>query len=292
MRNDAAWRRARYVQALLNFNPMISPWEANGVSVMTNALWAVESLSASATAVTLRHRQHTAAGFRAAMIIHGHPETRFNTKVEEDRNFTPRSHIGRAQREEERIMKRRQKQSRSHADFPGRERFTDEDVRQSRPVTATAEPPSRGWVAYADVKSSLSKRLTAECFDRVVPVFVFPVIIAVPMLLIGKEYFVLIWFFVLFAWHLLRDSSPNRRSLGKKLRKLRVVMANGQDKCGWWRLIVRRSGSAVSQLFYAMALAIHFPSVDMSQSAIGVSRRIFSLFGADCQRSRIMLCRA
>ncbi|MGE0133481.1 MAG: hypothetical protein AB7U82_35845 [Blastocatellales bacterium] len=186
-------------------------------------------------------------------------------------------------------MKNSQRQIRPSTANASSGRFTNEEARYERPAESQNEPPSRGPAAYADVPPSLFKRLTAEIGDRLVALFVFAPIIAAPMLLIGKEHFAPMWLFVVVAWHLLRDASPGQRSLFKKVCRLRVVGSNGREKCGYLRLILRRSGSAVSQFFYALTLAMLFPSWEISQSAIGSAKYIFAIFGASIPRPNVLM---
>jgi uncharacterized RDD family membrane protein YckC len=55
------------------------------------------------------------------------------------------------------------------------------------------------------------------------------------------------WTAVVFLYHLLCDSSPERRSPGKWICRLRVVSADTGRKCAWWRAALRRTGSVLSQ---------------------------------------------
>lgn len=190
-------------------------------------------------------------------------------------------------------MRSDRKPNRSSFSNIDRDGFTDEDVMPNQPITSPGgSTPPRGLVAYADARPSLFKRLMAECGDRIIAVFGFAPIIALPIVLIGKEYFVPMWLFIDCAWHLLRDASPDQRSLFKKYFRLRVVRTNGQDKCSAWRLVLRRSGSAISQLFYALALAMLSPSWDIRQSAIAAAQRIFGLFGSDCPKPSSLMISA
>jgi uncharacterized RDD family membrane protein YckC len=85
------------------------------------------------------------------------------------------------------------------------------------------------------------RRALAEAIDRMIPL---------PFVVVG--YFFPTWLVVVFAWHLLRDSSAGRRSAGKLLCRLRVAPVNGRRRCAMWRSAVRRLGSALSQTAYCL----------------------------------------
>ncbi len=87
----------------------------------------------------------------------------------------------------------------------------------------------------------LWRRALAEAIDRMIPL---------PFVVVG--YFFPTWPVVVFAWHLLRDSSPGRRSAGKLLCRLRVAPVNGRRRCAMWRSALRRIGSALSQTAYCV----------------------------------------
>jgi len=87
----------------------------------------------------------------------------------------------------------------------------------------------------------LWRRALAEAVDRMIPL---------PFVVVG--YFFPMWLVVVFAWHLLRDSSAGRRSAGKLLCRLRVAPANGRRRCAMWRSALRRVGSALSQTAYCL----------------------------------------
>ena len=89
-------------------------------------------------------------------------------------------------------------------------------------------------------RPAFARRLLAELLDRLIPL---------PFILAG--YFWPEWLAVVFAWHLLRDAGPRRRSLGKWVCRLRVARWNGAS-CAWWQASLRRVGSAVSQTAYCL----------------------------------------
>jgi uncharacterized RDD family membrane protein YckC len=90
-------------------------------------------------------------------------------------------------------------------------------------------------------RPALVLRLLAEVIDRLAPL---------PFALLG--YFWPGWLVVVFAWHLLRDCSPQRRSFGKMICRLRVVAIEDQRRCVWGRAMLRRIGSALSQTAYCL----------------------------------------
>jgi uncharacterized RDD family membrane protein YckC len=85
------------------------------------------------------------------------------------------------------------------------------------------------------------RRALAEAIDRMIPL---------PFVIVG--YFFPMWLAVVFTWHLLRDSGPERRSAGKMLCRLRVAPVIGRRRCAIWRSALRRAGSALSQTAYCM----------------------------------------
>lgn len=143
-----------------------------------------------------------------------------------------------------------------------------------------------------DTLPAISSRITAEIIDRVIASIVFPLVIALPMVVIGREFFVPIWLFVTCAWHLLRDCSPNQRSTGKRLCRLRVVMSNGRGPCPLSRRIFRRIGSMLSQMFYLLAVAIYIPFFGISDSAKHVAVLLFSLVGLPRPGASILMLSA
>lgn len=137
-----------------------------------------------------------------------------------------------------------------------------------------------GGLAYSfDARPAIFSRFAAECIDRAIAIFIFTFMIAIAMILIGKEYFVPMWLSILFVWNLLRDCSPNQRSIGKRIRSLRVVMSNGQDLCPLWRRFARRIGSAISQLFYFLGLAMLLPLLGIQESANSIADLLFTAIG-------------
>jgi len=91
----------------------------------------------------------------------------------------------------------------------------------------------------------LWRRGLAELIDRMFPM---------PFL----AFFFPKWVVVVFLYHLLCDSSPARRSVGKALFRLRVVSADDGRKCAWHQAVLRRVGSAASQSAWCMWEALPF----------------------------------
>lgn len=89
-------------------------------------------------------------------------------------------------------------------------------------------------------KPPVWRRGLAEMIDRLV---ILPVA--------GIAYFFPAWIVAVFAWHLLRDSSPHWRSPGKALCRLRVIgVEDGEPVAGCvagWRAALRRLGPAIAQ---------------------------------------------
>lgn len=99
--------------------------------------------------------------------------------------------------------------------------------------------------ALGSGRPALWRRGLAELIDRMFPLpflaFIFPK-----------------WIVVVFLYHLLRDSSPTRRSVGKVIFRLRVVSADDGRKCAWHQAVLRRVGSAASQSAWCMWEALPF----------------------------------
>jgi uncharacterized RDD family membrane protein YckC len=113
------------------------------------------------------------------------------------------------------------------------------------------------FAIWLKARPSLLRRLQAEFIDRLVP-FGLALVAAMPLALVNLRYFFWLCAGVLFAWHLFRDCSPQRRSFGKWRCGLRVVTVNQQQQCAWWQAMLRRSPSAFSQSAYIMGTAALF----------------------------------
>jgi uncharacterized RDD family membrane protein YckC len=111
-----------------------------------------------------------------------------------------------------------------------------------RPISLPARvtQPERRAVTDSFARPAFVRRVVAEVIDRLAPL---------PFIVAG--YFWPEWLAVVFAWHLLRDAGPRRRSLGKWVCRLHVERVNGAP-CAWWQAALRRAGSAVSQVAYCV----------------------------------------
>jgi uncharacterized RDD family membrane protein YckC len=110
-----------------------------------------------------------------------------------------------------------------------------------------------GGLEWVKARPSLVFRLCAEITDRLFPFAIAPLI--TPMALIGWSGFFWTWFSIAFLWRLLRDCSANRRSLGKRWFRLRVVSTQGTRHLAWQRVIARQILPALSQSAYCIAIA-------------------------------------
>jgi uncharacterized RDD family membrane protein YckC len=120
---------------------------------------------------------------------------------------------------------------------------------------------------YVNVRPSLLRRIPAELIDRIIPILIFLPIIYFPISAVGMGYFIPFWIVVVFLWHLMRDCTPKGRSFGKTLFRLRTVSSTVEDQLSLGRKMMRRLGSAVSQVFYWLTMAMLFPSQTISQPA-------------------------
>jgi uncharacterized RDD family membrane protein YckC len=159
----------------------------------------------------------------------------------------------------------------------------------------------RGIGGWAKARPSIFRRFFAELIDRPIP-YVIASVIALPMALVGLKYYFWLCASVIFGWNLLRDSAPERRSVGKKRFGLRVVAASGQGYCSLWRTIARRWFSAVTQTAYFVgfaalvakglgwdallnAISLPWPTISQSKyfgSLLVLSAVIYDLFSVAC----------
>ncbi|NOT63833.1 MAG: RDD family protein [Acidobacteria bacterium] len=112
-------------------------------------------------------------------------------------------------------------------------------------------------VIWPKARPSLIRRLQAELLDRLAP-FSLAFIIAMPLTLVSLRYFFWLFAGVLFGWHLLRDCSPQRRSLGKWWKGLCVVTTTGQQLCNRRQAMFRRLPGALCQMGYVLGSASLF----------------------------------
>jgi uncharacterized RDD family membrane protein YckC len=113
----------------------------------------------------------------------------------------------------------------------------------TRAHIATAPPaqPVSTISAAASIarRPALWRRVAASLIDRLAPL---PCIALVyPR-----------WALVVFAYHLLADCTPERRSVGRWVCRLRVVSAASDGPCRWWQAVLRRGGIAVTQTAWCL----------------------------------------
>lgn len=107
---------------------------------------------------------------------------------------------------------------------------------------------------WRQARPSLFRRMGAELIDRIVP-FVFLPVLAVPVLHTGLRNYAWLCALVIGGWHLIRDCTPARRSLGKKLAGMRVVSERDQRPVPWKNTMLRRLFPALTQVGYAIGTA-------------------------------------
>lgn len=85
----------------------------------------------------------------------------------------------------------------------------------------------------------LWRRVVAEVMDRAVPL---------PFIALFFPH----WLVVVVAWHLLCDCSPQRRSFGKWVCRLRVIHPPTAAPCPFWRAALQRLGIALTQTAWCL----------------------------------------
>lgn len=83
------------------------------------------------------------------------------------------------------------------------------------------------------------RRTLAAMIDRVAPL---------PFL----AFFFPKWMLAVVAWHLLCNCTPDRRSFGKQVCRLRVVSATSGKPCQWWQAALRSAGIAITQAAWCL----------------------------------------
>lgn len=107
-------------------------------------------------------------------------------------------------------------------------------------VITQAQPSSAMISAGINAeRPALWRRALASMIDRLAPL---------PFLAL----FFPKWMAVVFLYHLLCDCSPDRRSLGKWVYRLRVVADAPAKQCQWWRAALRRIGPAFAQAAWCL----------------------------------------
>jgi hypothetical protein len=81
--------------------------------------------------------------------------------------------------------------------------------------------------------------VSAELIDRLIPL---------PFI----AFLIPQWLIVVIVWHLLCDCSPNRRSLGKWLFRLRVINPASLVPCPVWQAAVQRLGITLTQAAWCL----------------------------------------
>ncbi len=148
---------------------------------------------------------------------------------------------------------------------------------------------SSRFAAWVKARPALWRRVSAEFLDCLLPMM-FILFGAVLFAHVGLKYYFWLSVIGLFAWHVLRDSSPRRRSFGKSRLGLRVVAASGREPCRRWRTILRRLLPAIAQsaLYLGFAklgadwtdwdtlrLAIEWPWIKFAQSSSFTPAMVF-----------------
>jgi uncharacterized RDD family membrane protein YckC len=94
-------------------------------------------------------------------------------------------------------------------------------------------------------RPAIWRRILASIIDRLVPmpflVFLFPK-----------------WVLVVLLYHLFCDSTPERKSLGKWVCRLRVVSSTSTSQCSWWQPALRRIFIALTQAAWCFWESIPF----------------------------------
>ena len=105
-------------------------------------------------------------------------------------------------------------------------------------TTLNVAPETEIKIAPAP-RAPMWRVVSAEVIDRSIPLpfitFLFPP-----------------WLVVVIAWHLLCDCSPNRRSLGKWVCRLRVIQPGSVASCPFWRAALQRLGITLIQVAWCL----------------------------------------
>ncbi|MGE0886379.1 MAG: RDD family protein [Blastocatellales bacterium] len=115
-------------------------------------------------------------------------------------------------------------------------------------------PPTYGQSIYLEkTKAARFRRFVAEILDRIL-IFFSALVFALPVILVKPKFYLWSVVIIVFVWNLLRDRLSNHSSYGKKFVGLRVARSNGQQNCGWWRMVGRRFVPACSQAAYSLLM--------------------------------------
>lgn len=123
-----------------------------------------------------------------------------------------------------------------------------------------------GIIAWQKARPAALRRVIAELLDCLMP---FTLAVAVSVLIVFLDLRYRFWTagLIVFVWDAMRDCSPNRRSLGKRLCGLRLVMDREQARYSWLRAAARRIIPTSFKLAYllavtwAVAQALHQPTL-------------------------------
>lgn len=169
----------------------------------------------------------------------------------------------------------------------------DRQLKRNRSRDFQSDVANRVINPYTNVRPSLFRRIPAEMIDRAIPMVIFLPVMYFPISAVGMGYFIPFWIGVVFLWHLMRDCTPKGRSFGKTLFRLRTVSSSVEDQLSLGRKVMRRLGSAVSQVFYWLTMAMLFPSPTISRPAYRIASFLLNPLLDDSQpikhRSILML---
>jgi uncharacterized RDD family membrane protein YckC len=114
------------------------------------------------------------------------------------------------------------------------------------------------------LRANLARRMCAAAIDRFAPL---------PLI----AWFFPGWVAVVVGYHVLCDSTPNRRSFGKWICRLRVASVIDGPRCRRWQAIVRRLGVAATQAAYCYSYEMFL--VALCIDLIGLTAILLSAAG-------------
>ena len=112
-------------------------------------------------------------------------------------------------------------------------------------LTTLNNSPATALTITSVPRASLWRVVIAELIDRCIPL---------PFI----AFFWPPWLVVVIAWHLLCDCSPNRRSLGKAICRLRIIHPASITPCPFWRAALQRLGITLTQAAWCLWWGIPF----------------------------------
>ena len=115
------------------------------------------------------------------------------------------------------------------------------------PITCNSQPLSTttNKSLIKAKRPAIWRRVLASIIDRLVPM---------PFL----AFFFPKWILVVVLYHLFCDSTPERKSLGKWVCRLRVVSCTSTSQCSWWQPALRRIFIALTQAAWCFWESIPF----------------------------------